>query len=50
MNSKLVNVLYKIELQAREKLQLPEELVDRIGAGQWLITITPLSKTSEPIA
>jgi hypothetical protein len=49
MNSKLVNVSYEIQLQAGEKLQLPEEIVDRIGEGQWLITITPLSNSSEPL-
>jgi hypothetical protein len=46
MNSKLVNVSYEIELQAGEKLTLPEAIVNSIGTGQWLITITPLPSSS----
>lgn len=43
MNSKLVNLAYEIELQAGEKLSLPEHLVETIGAGRWVITIQPFT-------
>jgi hypothetical protein len=43
MNSQLVNLSYTIELQSGEKLTLPDEIVNHIGAGQWLITITPVT-------
>jgi len=48
MNTKLVNLTYEIELQMGEKLTLPDEVVDRIGEGRWLITIAPL--TNEPVS
>jgi hypothetical protein len=48
MNSKLVNLSYAIELQAGEKLTLPDEVINNIGAGQWLITITPVANSTQP--
>ncbi len=48
MNSKLMNLSYEIELQTGEKLSLPDVIVNSIGAGQWLITITPISTAPQP--
>ncbi|MEM8780818.1 MAG: hypothetical protein AAGF26_18525 [Cyanobacteria bacterium P01_G01_bin.49] len=49
MKSTLVNITYEIELQAGEKLTLPSSLVDKIGAGNWVITIQPKSTEIETI-
>lgn len=41
----------EIELQPGETLRLPSSLVDRVGPGYWLLTITPLpaAATQPPI-
>ncbi|MCY2995859.1 MAG: hypothetical protein NTY19_49620 [Planctomycetota bacterium] len=41
----------EIELQPGEKFRLPPALLDSVGPGHWLVTITPLSPiaTPEPI-
>ncbi|MFW6358898.1 MAG: hypothetical protein ACOC0N_06760 [Chroococcales cyanobacterium] len=41
MKSQLTNLTYEIELQPGEQLTLPQEVVESVGAGQWLITIQP---------
>lgn len=43
MKNSLLNLTYEIELQAGEKLTLPESLVAGIGPGRWVITIQPLA-------
>lgn len=43
MNIELVNLSYEVELQIGEQLALPNEMIRSVGAGRWLITITPLS-------
>ena len=35
----------RVELKPGEKLTLPPALVERVGAGQWLITVTPYRGT-----
>ena len=44
MKSKLINLTYEVELQAGERLILPDSLVESIGGGRWLITIKPLTE------
>ena len=41
----------EIELQPGEEFRLPPALLDRVGPGHWLVTITPLAPaaTREPI-
>ena len=41
---------YEIELHAGEKLCLPDELVEQVGPGHWLVTIKPAAECdAEPI-
>ncbi len=49
MKSTLVNLSYEIELQPGEKLTLPSDLVEKIGAGSWLITIQPKSSIKQDL-
>jgi hypothetical protein len=42
MNSKVLNLTYEVELQAGEKLALPDSLLASIGAGRWVVTIQPV--------
>jgi hypothetical protein len=46
MKTSIINITYEIELRPGEKLTLPSSLVDKIGAGNWVITIQP--KSTEP--
>jgi hypothetical protein len=46
MNPQRVNLCCEIELQTGEKLALPDEIVDRIGAGRWLISIVSIVETA----
>jgi hypothetical protein len=43
MNSKVLNLTYEVELQAGEKLSLPDSLLASIGAGRWVVTIQPIA-------
>ncbi|MBW4540830.1 MAG: hypothetical protein KME43_17015 [Myxacorys chilensis ATA2-1-KO14] len=45
MNPQSVNLSYEIELQNGEKLTLPDEILDNIGAGRWRVTIAPVETT-----
>jgi hypothetical protein len=47
MNTKLVNLTYEIELQTGEKLVLPDSIARAVGAGRWLITISPSTEAKE---
>ena len=38
----------EIDLQPGEQLRLPPAVVDRVGPGHWLVTITPLPPTATP--
>ncbi|ACB52191.1 hypothetical protein cce_2843 [Crocosphaera subtropica ATCC 51142] len=49
MKSSIINITYEIELQPGEKLTLPSSLVDKIGAGNWVITIQPKSMEMDTI-
>jgi hypothetical protein len=46
MEANLVHLSYEIELQPGEKLNLPQALVDHVGAGRWLLTVQPLGRTT----
>jgi hypothetical protein len=41
MKSELVQLTVAIELRPGEKLSLPQEFVEGIGPGRWLITLQP---------
>jgi hypothetical protein len=43
MNSKVLNLTYEVELQAGEKLSLPDSLLNSIGAGRWVVTIQSIA-------
>jgi len=45
MKSQPINLTYEIELQPGEVLTLPPELTASIGAGCWVVTIQPASKS-----
>ncbi|WP_017314498.1 hypothetical protein [Mastigocladopsis repens] len=47
MKSELKNLTYEIELKPGEKLNLPESLLESVGAGHWIITIE--QKAKEPV-
>lgn len=51
MKTNLLQLTYEVELQPGEKLTLPQSIVDSVGAGRWVITIQPTTRTtpSEPI-
>jgi hypothetical protein len=38
----------EVELQPGEKFHLPPALIDRVGPGHWLITITQLPPIATP--
>jgi len=40
MKRELIKLTYEIELQPGEKLNLPASLLENLGAGRWIITIT----------
>ncbi len=42
-----MQLTYKISLNEGERLALPRELIDSIGAGEWLITVQPAPSPSE---
>ncbi|MBW4514144.1 MAG: hypothetical protein KME11_02835 [Timaviella obliquedivisa GSE-PSE-MK23-08B] len=42
MNNKVLNLTYEVELQAGEKLSLPDSLLNNIGAGRWVVTVQPI--------
>lgn len=46
MKSQLLQIAFEVELQDGEKLVIPDSVVEVLGKGQWLITITPKSSTS----
>jgi hypothetical protein len=50
MNPQLVNLSCEIELQTGEKLALPDEIVNRIGAGRWLVSIVPIADAAQTSA
>jgi len=41
MKNQLLNLTFEIEIQAGEKLTIPDNFVEGFGKGKWLITIQP---------
>ena len=41
MNTQVVSLSCEIELLSGETLTLPDEIINRIGVGRWLISIAP---------
>ena len=41
MNTQVVSLSCEIELLSGETLTLPNEIINRIGVGRWLISIAP---------
>ena len=48
MQAAITKLSYEVELAPGETLQLPQQIVDSVGPGQWLVTIEPLLPTSSP--
>ncbi|MCM0593105.1 MAG: hypothetical protein HEQ35_30285 [Gloeotrichia echinulata IR180] len=44
MENQLITLTYEIELQPGEKLNIPETLLESVGAGSWVITIQKKAK------
>jgi hypothetical protein len=42
MRSQVVQIAVTVELQPGEKLTLPKEIIESVGAGRWLITLQPV--------
>ncbi|MBD2451638.1 hypothetical protein H6G76_31870 [Nostoc sp. FACHB-152] len=49
MNGQLIKLIYEIELQPGEKLNLPESILNNIAAGNWVITIQQKAEVTESI-
>jgi hypothetical protein len=49
MKDTVKSLSYEIQLQPGEKLSLPPSLVERVGAGRWLITVQPVVEDRPPI-
>lgn len=49
MNEAIRHLAVEVELQPDEKLQLPQALVDSVGAGRWLITVEPAQGTGTAV-
>jgi hypothetical protein len=41
MNTQVVSLSCEVELLSGETLTLPDEIINRIGVGRWLISIAP---------
>ncbi len=41
MKNQLIQMTFEVDLETGEKLELPKNLVENLGAGKWLITIQP---------
>lgn len=46
MQSALANLTYEIELKEGETFSFPDEIMKRIKAGKWLVSIRPTSMQS----
>ena len=47
MKNRLIQMTFEVDLETGEKLELPKNLMENLGAGKWLVTIQP--KTVEQI-
>ena len=51
MSTQIVSLSCEVELSLGETLTLPDEIIDRIGVGRWLISIAPapIAPPLEPV-
>jgi hypothetical protein len=49
MNIELIKLIYEIELQPGEKLNLPESILENVVAGHWVITIQQKAEAAKDI-
>ncbi|ALF54649.1 hypothetical protein ACX27_20320 [Nostoc piscinale CENA21] len=49
INGQLIKLIYEIELQPGEKLNLPESVLENVAAGRWVITIQQKAEPPESI-
>lgn len=41
MKNQLIQMTFEVDLETGERLELPKNLLENLGAGKWLITIQP---------
>lgn len=41
MKNQLIQMTFEVDLETGEKLELPKNLMENLGAGKWLVTIQP---------
>lgn len=39
MNEQLVDLTYTLELAAGERLTLPQDMIEKVGPGRWIVTV-----------
>ena len=46
MKANSIELIWETELHPGEKLILPPAIVDRVGPGHWVITVSPVQPTT----
>ena len=41
MKNQLIQMTFEVDLEKGEKLELPKNLIENLGAGKWIVTIQP---------
>ena len=49
MNVELIKLIYELQLQPGEKLNLPESILENVTAGHWVITIQQKAESAKYI-
>jgi hypothetical protein len=49
MKEQIKHLAYEIELEPGEKLALPTRLVESVGAGRWVVTVSPARQGDAPV-
>ena len=44
MQGQLVSLTYEIDVRQGEKVEMPADLLERLGPGKWLITVRPANR------
>lgn len=44
MKQNLVNLVWEIEIGPDERLSFPQELIDIVSTGRWLVSISPADR------
>jgi hypothetical protein len=47
MKNQLIQMTFEVDLETGERLELPKNLTENLGAGKWLVTIQP--KDFQPV-